>query len=629
MTLELKPYQHQQETIDKLNEHFKNNNKALIVLPSGSGKTHTIAFHINQVRPRNFLYIVHRNEILYQTIKVFKHVCSFLKDNDIGIINQKNKDYDKPYLFATIQTLSISKNLKLLPKNIQYVVIDEYHHAAAISYKKFIDYIKPKYLVGLTATPFRLDKKDILKPIDNNIVQDIDLFDAIKNNLVVPFHYIGLHDNIDYSEIKFSGYSYSITDLDKKLIIHRRDEAIIDIYNTHLKNQKRPTIIFCNSLVHIKRLVSKMNGKGIKTVGINHKQSIIKRRKIIEDFRNNIYQVLCTRDILNEGVDFPECEAVIFLRPTISKTIFLQQLGRGLRKNKNKTNVLVLDFIGNYHKAFEKQNWFKDFIKNNSTVHNNKPNYEYNPPNTIIEFDQRVIDMFEIQRLSDVRHGITKKEIYDDYMNCCKQENKSILSQKQYSNSKYRKYRMNSLLSLYGKFTQFLIENNIDPNKKLRNSRPRNELIDFFTCKDKKKLITNYYKVKKYWIESKPIIRNNSNHLPLKLLSDNMISDYHSNCYRSVFGSYGKFLLSIKEVSEINIINNNKSHDIQVKYIKKMVKQLRKKLSGNYFSYEDWIKEYGNVLMPAIRREYGGFHGLREYFGMKNKRKQRFDRIKP
>ncbi|HEX5519180.1 MAG TPA: DEAD/DEAH box helicase [Candidatus Nitrosocosmicus sp.] len=427
----LKPLQHQIETIQKLDENFANNKyKNMVVLPSGSGKTHTIAFHVNKIKPGSFLYIVHRNEILYQTVKIFKEVCGeWLRSMDIGVINEKNKDFDKPFIFATIQTLSIQKNLEQMNPKIAYMVIDEYHHVAAKSYETILDYFKPKFFVGLTATPYRLDSKDIHSYVENTIANEIDLFEGIKKNILVPFHYVGLYDNINYSDIKWNGYSYDISDLDKKLIIVKRDEAVLKEYNEKIRLYNKPTIAFCNSINHVERMVSLFIQNGIKAIGITHKEKYKIRQEKIEGFKKGIYDIIFTRDILNEGVDFPECSAIMFLRPTISKTVFFQQLGRGLRKKEGKKDVLVLDYIGNYYKAFSRKSWLFEF-SGISTNENIKPEYKYELPNgSTVWFDSRVINIFDIQeralkhrfedQLSSLSHLDTneqKQHIIDNYI---------------------------------------------------------------------------------------------------------------------------------------------------------------------------------------------------------------------
>ena len=386
------PLLHQEQTIEHLEQILQTQDRALIVLPSGAGKTHTIAFFISTFKPESFLYLVHRNEILTQTIQIFKTVCS-LEDSEIGIINKRHKDFNKRYTFATIQTLSKPKNLERLKQKIEYLCIDEFHHATAQTYQNVIDIIQPQKLIGLTATPYRLDGADLLSIIDGNIANEIDLFEGIKKGILVPFDYIGLWDNIDYSKIQYQGYNYNIGDLDRQLIIQKRDEQVLDEYKKRIEG--RITIGFCNSVDYVNRITSLFRKAGINAVGITHKQDSETQAQIVKDFKAGYYRVLFTRDILNEGVDFPNCSALLFLRPTISKTIFFQQLGRGLRKHPGKKDVLVLDFIGNYVRAFEKRQWLQIF-KQGSTGENIKPRLDYDPK-CKVWFDPRAISIMDIQ----------------------------------------------------------------------------------------------------------------------------------------------------------------------------------------------------------------------------------------
>lgn len=613
-----KPFQHQIETIESLDQHFKNNNKKqLVVLPSGAGKTHTMAFHVAKLKPKTFLYIVHRNEILYQTIKIFRNICK-LSNRDIGIINQKNKDYDKPYLFCTIQTLSNKKNLEKIRKDIEYMVIDEYHHTAAETYVRVLTkHFNPKYLVGLTATPYRLDKLDIMKFVDGNVANNIDLFEGVERDILVPFHYVGLWDNIDYSEIRWSGYRYNIGDLDRKLIVHKRDEAVLEEYKSRILPENRLTIAFCNSVDHVNRITKKFKKAGIKAVGITYKEKPEVRQDILNDFRNGKYQILFTRDILNEGVDFPECSAIMFLRPTISKTIFFQQLGRGLRKMTGKKNVLVLDYIGNYYRAFQKKNWLKMFKKfGQTTEENTKPYYEYSP-DIKVEFEQQVIDMMELQeRTMKDYSDISNNEIYDDYMNCCKLAagNKTFLKKSEYRDSPHRKYNIKRLVYKYGSFKEFLYVHNIPyPEGYGIQKSP----VNFYNCSDKKKLIENYHNVKKAWL-----LKGGVNHSiitrncpPISVLNDSSISDYAAINYKNNWG--GRYTNFLKDIGELRDIGFLRTESIKTKEekIKILISKLQKKLGRKFLSYIDWNKEYGGLAEQLITKE-GGWNNFRKKFGI-------------
>jgi superfamily II DNA or RNA helicase len=396
----MKPLTHQIQILKEL----ETKNKALIHVASGAGKTHTVAFDVLKKKPTTFLYIVHKNEILFQSINIFKQVCGW-NDSQIGIINAQRKDFDKPFLFATNYALYRNTNLIKTNRKTKYIVIDEFHHAAAPTYKKILEYFEPKFLYGLTATPDRHDLKNIKNIIENNVVGNIDIFTGIKQKILCPFYYRGLYDNIDYKNIRWNGYKYVEFDLDKYLLVEKRDKAVIDEYRKWILPEKRLTIGFCNSVKHVERMVEKFNVAGIRAEGITYKEPLDKRIAVLQGFRAHLYEVLFTRDILNEGVDFPECEALMFLRPTYSKTVFLQQLGRGLRKRHGKRNVLVLDFLGNYKNVQKVREYLQELTHSTPKVatttggeERTKPIYRMDVP-TRVEFDSRIIDIMNLAHL--------------------------------------------------------------------------------------------------------------------------------------------------------------------------------------------------------------------------------------
>lgn len=363
--------------------------KSLIVMPSGVGKTHLSAFETLKTDGK-ILYLAHRAEILIQAKEIFKEVHN-LNENDIGFYNAEKKELNKKIIFASVPTISRKKNLYTINKKLfEYLIFDEWHHICAITYQRLLNYFKPKYLLGLTATPFRGDGKDVLSPVKFNIPYQMELKDGISSKLLVPFVYYGLWDDVDYSDIQWRGYKYKKSDLNKKLLIDARDEAIIKEVKEKIGNKR--CLGFCVSVKHVNRCVRKFNMAGILSVGVDYTTDYDKRKKIREKFKRNEYQIIFTRDIYNEGIDFPEVEGLLFLRPTFSRRIFFQQLGRGLRKKSGKKNVIVLDFIGNYINAYQIKEWLSEFIKTGK-MENIKP--EYNHPLAEVYFDRRVIKLFE------------------------------------------------------------------------------------------------------------------------------------------------------------------------------------------------------------------------------------------
>lgn len=437
----------QKQALKSINKSKEN--KALIVLPSGVGKTILSAVLTKNVKGR-VLFLVHRNEILDQAVKEYVKVNPEIA-NQIGILSQTRKHFNKKYTFSMIQTLSRKKTLqKFNPKDFEIIILDEYHHSASPTYKRVIDYFKPKKFYGLTATPHRLDGKDIMKDVNNNVAFKMELNEAIDQELVCPFIYYGMWDNIDYSDIKYDHKRYTERDLDKKLLVSKRDEAIVREFKKKLSGRK--SIGFCCSVNHVERCVRVFNKAGIRSIGITHKQPSIARKKIMEDFKIGKYQIIFTRDIFNEGVDFPQVEGLLFLRPTFSKTIFLQQLGRGLRKNKGKKNVKILDFIGNYVNAYQIQEWLGEITSSNRKVEG-KEVYAFNPKNKVY-FDSKVLDIFETQK----KTVITKKDLIDDYFRVKKELERQPLRDEMIKLSHHPFYWYDKLFGRWGKFKESIGE---------------------------------------------------------------------------------------------------------------------------------------------------------------------------
>lgn len=463
----IQPNLAQELALESLNEGFT---KSLVVLPSGVGKTYLSAFATKNSMGR-ILYVVHRNEIVEQARNSFIKVNNLIED-DVSIVNADSKDFSGKYVFATIQTLSRRKTLKIVnPKYFDYIIIDEYHHVAALTYKRLLNYFRPKKLLGMTATPFRLDGKDIMKFVDNKIAFNLSMRDAIDKGLLVPFEYHGFWDDIDYSDIKFRNYKYKESDLDKKLIIDRRNEAVIKEYKNFI--DKKPSIGFCCSVKHVNYCVKKFNEAGIRAIGISYETDHIERRRIIEDFHNGRYDIIFTRDIFNEGVDFPEVEGLLFLRPTFSKTIFLQQLGRGLRTREGKEKVTVLDFIGNYINAYKSRIWLKEIIGGEGS-RPQKPEYKYNLPS--VHFDSKVIDLFEAQE----KMIVTDEKLIQEFYRLKEKfgRNPKI---KEFDNLSV--YHSSAVCARWGSWTGFLKHLNEQTN------------MDFDVSK--KELINNYLELKK------------------------------------------------------------------------------------------------------------------------------------
>ena len=319
--------------------------KALIVAAAGSGKTYLAAFDARNFNPSKLLYIVHEGSILKKSLETFQEV--FGNDVTYGIYNKDNKDIDADFLFAG--NIILSQNLEMFrPDDFDYIILDECHHATAESYKKIINYFKPEFMVGLTATPERMDNEDVFELFDTNVPFELRLRDAIINDLVVPFHYYGIRDRlVDYGLNKTQ---------ERKMISQLASVEhcayIKDRIEEHRPTGKLKALAFCRNITHARMMAEELQEQGYHTAYLTGKNSVGERIKAYNDLQNDSaeLEILCTVDILNEGVDIPGCNMIMFLRPTESSTVFIQQLGRGLRKYDNKSYVTILDFIGNSYK---------------------------------------------------------------------------------------------------------------------------------------------------------------------------------------------------------------------------------------------------------------------------------------
>ncbi|WP_066874067.1 DEAD/DEAH box helicase [Clostridium mediterraneense] len=336
------------ENLHRLREH--DGKKSLVIAATGTGKTYMSAFDVREFKPKKMLFIVHREDILRKAITDYKKI---MPERSFGLFTGNIKERDKDYIFATIQSISAYCN-DFKEDEFDYIVIDEAHHSASQTYRKVIDYFKPKFLLGMTATPERTEGTDIFSIFDNNIALEVRLNEALEKNLVVPFHYFGITDIdlVDYRGININ----DIEKLSKLLEINERVEFIIEKMNFYgFDGDKRKAVGFCASVEHAEYMAREFNERGIKSVALTGSDSISKRQSEIAKLEddNDDLEVIFTVDLFNEGIDIPAINLVLMLRPTQSSIIFIQQLGRGLRKYKEKEFLTVLDFIGNYNKAFQ------------------------------------------------------------------------------------------------------------------------------------------------------------------------------------------------------------------------------------------------------------------------------------
>lgn len=339
----------QTESMKALQSAHKLQQRAgLIVLPTGSGKTRIAAEDVKQYQAKHCLYIAHTHEIL----EVAKSEFEAVHHAEQVEIHKSGRTYSQVSRInlSTIQLLRSNLD-KLKAGMFDYIVVDEFHHSAAVSYRKVLDRLQPKFLLGLTATPYRSDRQDLTQICDGNVLVEYELRSGIDLGILAPYHYFGCFDDIDYSKIAHSSGRYDIRDLERALIIPERDTAIIEMWRN--RADQKPTLAFCCSHKHAHRMARSFEDDGIPARVYLSKTPIEERKAIVEDLRSGVIKVVCAVDVLNEGADIPFVECLLFLRPTESQRIFYQQLGRGLRKYVGKSHCTVMDFIGSFKNAYK------------------------------------------------------------------------------------------------------------------------------------------------------------------------------------------------------------------------------------------------------------------------------------
>lgn len=341
----IKPNFMQRKALKELNRYRAvGTNRALVVAAAGSGKTYLAAFDALNFNPKRLLYVVHEGSILKKSLETFQDV--FGSQVSYGIYSGTSKESDADFVFAT--NFTMCKTLELFSKDeFDYIIIDECHHVTAETYKKIIAYFEPEFLLGLTATPERMDNQDVFELFDQNVPYELRLRDAIINDLVVPFKYYGIRDSL---------VDYGLTAKEERRLIAQMAndnhcEFISEQIEAHRPQGKLKALAFCRNVTHA-RMMSEVMGERYHTAYLTGRNDIGQRIRAYNDLQSDSaeLEILFTVDILNEGVDIPGVNMVLFLRPTESSTIFIQQLGRGLRKYDNKPYVTVLDFIGNSYK---------------------------------------------------------------------------------------------------------------------------------------------------------------------------------------------------------------------------------------------------------------------------------------
>ena len=353
--LEVRPYPHQQEILDRLHveRELHDHHRNLVVAATGTGKTVVAALDYARLPDRpSLLFVAHRKEILEQSLRTYREV---LADGAFGELYVDGAVPDHwRHVFASIQSLSAATLDQIPPEHFQVVVVDEFHHAEAVTYLRLLEHLQPIELLGLTATPERSDGVDVRSFFDGRTAAELRLWDALENDLLCPFHYFGVSDTTDLSQLDWRRGDYDIAGLEK---VFTADDARVRIVLRELRVKiQEPQLMralgFCASVKHAEYMAEKFREAGIPALAVSGTTSRDDRAHALTALRQRDVNVLFAVDLFNEGLDIPDVDTLLLLRPTQSATVFLQQLGRGLRRTADKPVLTVLDFIGMQRKEF-------------------------------------------------------------------------------------------------------------------------------------------------------------------------------------------------------------------------------------------------------------------------------------
>lgn len=356
--LDVEPWPHQREMLEQLavererHQRFKN----LVVAATGTGKTIVAALDYKRLREQHgelsLLFVAHRQEILTQSVHAFRQVLREGAFGELYVDGHRPDEWRQ--VFASVQSLAQINLERLDPSAFDMVIVDEFHHAAAPTYRKLLEHLRPRILLGLTATPERTDADDILHYFDGHIAVELRLWDALEKGLLCPFQYFGLHDNTDLSTVTWSRKGYDAVELAG---LYTADDARVKLVLEQVRQKHRnlremKALGFCVSIAHAEFMARRFTEAGLPSLAISAETESVVRHEALASLRAGRARALFAVDLFNEGVDLPEVDTILFLRPTESALIFLQQLGRGLRRHKAKDCVTVLDFIGKANRSF-------------------------------------------------------------------------------------------------------------------------------------------------------------------------------------------------------------------------------------------------------------------------------------
>ena len=333
--------EHQKEALEALSKMRRNNQTiALLYHATGTGKTVTAVMDAKKCGGR-VLFLAHTKELINQAYDTFN---SLWNEVSLGKYVDGIRESDTHIICGSIQSVALNLD-EFKDNDFDYLIIDEAHHASSDTYQRVLSYFKPKFTLGLTATPERTDDNEVILDIFKNTAHKLDIKTAVEIGELVPIRCIRIHTNIDLTKVRFNSVKYNIRDLESKLYVPERNKLIAETYIQYAKGKR--TVIFCASVKHAEEIANLLLSYGVKAAAVSGNMKASERKEFQEKFVNKDIEVLCACDLLNEGWDCPETEVLFMARPTMSKVLYTQQLGRGMRLSKGKESLMVFDFVDN------------------------------------------------------------------------------------------------------------------------------------------------------------------------------------------------------------------------------------------------------------------------------------------
>ncbi len=423
-SFEIRPYHYQKEILENLQveREVYGRNKNLLVAATGVGKTVISAFDYRRFvkeygHPQRLLFVAHREEILKQSRDTFRAILQDLNFGDLLVGKEKPEDLD--HLFISIQSFNSTKLYeKTTPDYYDFIIVDEFHHAAASSYQKLLEYYQPKVLLGLTATPERMDGKSILSYFDDRVAAEMRLTEAINRKLLSPFQYFCVTDEVDLSKLKWSRKGYDLRELENVYTHNtkRSSQVLKSIHKYVTDMDDVKGLGFCVGVDHAKYMAKFFNEHGVPSIALHGGTDADTRNSAKHMLLSGEIRFIFVADLYNEGVDLPEVNTVLFLRPTESLTVFLQQLGRGLRLAENKECLTVLDFIGQAHKNYSFEEKFRALIgkTKHSVKHYVENGFSNLPKGSFIQLDKQAKEYIlrNIKSTANTRANLIQKMKY-------------------------------------------------------------------------------------------------------------------------------------------------------------------------------------------------------------------------